>query len=129
MDKIERKRIFAATLEGWADSLRNLDIETWNDRDRKILERTKWDLKQVARAVRGTAATTKLSGKRQPYFKAGLFVSGTMKRVPADDYFAGLNRVKNPNESLKDRLIRLSGGPKAPNESLDSLIDRLSKQR
>lgn len=52
MTKVTRKRCLAAQLEDIADIIYKCPKAGWTDRELKIMERTRWDLKQMAKTLR-----------------------------------------------------------------------------
>ena len=136
MTKTHRKRSFAALLEDMAETLRHLDKSSWSDRDIRISERTQWDFKQMARAVRASnpgdnpprqieinrlrsADRPSRAKVKRPKPAAGLFVPGTMRRATGIVFHG---RLEPSVAALQpERQQR-------PGESLTALVDRLARE-
>ncbi len=136
MTKTHRKRSFAAHLEDMAETLRHLDKSSWSDRDIRISERTQWDLKQMARAVRASnpgdnpprqieinrlrsAKRPSRAKVKRPKPAAGLFVPGTMRRATG---IVLHSRFRPSAPSLQPKR------QPPPGESLTALVDRLARE-
>lgn len=52
MTKVTRKRCLAAQLEDVSDIIHKCSKAGWTERELKIMERTRWDLKQMAKTIR-----------------------------------------------------------------------------
>ena len=119
-----------------AETLRHLDKSSWSDRDIRISERTQWDFKQMARAVRASnpgdnpprqteinrlrsADRPSRAKVKRPKPAAGLFVPGTMRRATGIVFHG---RLEPSVAALQpERQQR-------PGESLTALVDRLARE-
>lgn len=143
MTKTHRKRSFATHLEDMAETLRHLDKSSWSDRDIRISERTQWDFKQMARAVRASnpgdnpprqiEINRLRSAKRPSRAKvkrpkpAGLFVPGTMRRATGIVFHgrlgpAAASQQPTASQQYSARVKQRDG------ESLTALVDRLARE-
>lgn len=135
MTKTHRKRSFATRLEDMAETLRHLDKSSWSDRDIRISERTQWDFKQMARAVRASnpgdnpprqieinrlrSAERPSRAKVKRPKPTGLFVPGTMRRTQGVVFRGGLEPSVAALQPERQQR---------PGESLTALVDRLARE-